>query len=231
MRILFVEDQISEQTPVVRYLNAQGYDLALIDNVFGALEYIKTSEPDILLCDYLLGNGPNGLVVAENTRNLYPSAAIVMISSYLTIENAVKAMQIGADDFIQRPVGLTEMLDRIWSAYTRHQKRYAVHTASLPASGPLKLDRQRRIALWEHKALALTVIEFALLAHLSSKPDQLVTFSDLWSISRGERLASQEARIALKPHISKLRAKLTTEGAPADIIRNVRGEGYIWSHI
>ena len=81
MRILYVEDQPIEQIPVVRFLQGQEHEVILIDNAFKALDYIKTTEPDVLLCDYLLGNGPSGLLVAEHTRNLYSAATIVMISS------------------------------------------------------------------------------------------------------------------------------------------------------
>lgn len=229
MRILYVEDQLTEQTPIVRVLSSQNHEVILIDNVFDALAYIKTSEPDILLCDYQLGDGPNGLFVAENTRNLYPASTIIMISSHLNADNAVRAMQVGTDDFLQRPIAIADILDRMWKAVTRHQSRYAIQRSSPPTSGPLVLDRQRRVAVWNNQPLRLTAVEFALLAQLFSKPGQLVTFSDLWASSRGERLDQKAARVMLKPHISKLRAKLSEQGAPVHIIRNVRGEGYIWS--
>jgi len=229
MRILYVEDQLSEQTPIVRVLRNQNHEVILKENVFDALEYIKTSEPDILLCDYHLGNGPNGLFVAENTRNLYAATTIVMIRSHLTAENAVQAMQVGADDFLHRPIALADILDRLWKAVTRHQSRYVIQRPSAPTSGPLTLDRQRHIATWNNQPLSLTPIEFALLAQISAKPGQLITFTDLWASVRGERLDSKMARVMLKPHISNLRAKLSEQGAPEQIIRNVRGEGYIWS--
>ncbi len=122
MRILYVEDSLEEQYPVTKALRSQNHDVTVIDNVFDVLNYLKGHEPEILLCDYLLGNGPNGLFVAENVRNLYPNCTIVMISCHLTVDNAVEAMHIGADDFVQRPIRIPDLLDRLWKAVTRHQK-------------------------------------------------------------------------------------------------------------
>ena len=229
MRILYVEDDIEEQAPIARLLRSQNHEVVLIDNVFEAIAYVKTSEPDILLCDYLLGKGPDGLFVAENTRNLYPATTIVMISSHLNVDKAVKAMQIGADDFLERPIGPADILDRIWKAFTRHQSRYGVPKPSQAASGLLYLEAQRRLATWDNQPLDLTTIEFSLLSYLASRPGQLVTFSDLWASSHGDRLDKNDARVILKPHISKLRIKLKNRGASDTAIQNVRGEGYIWS--
>jgi two-component system response regulator CpxR len=229
MRILYVEDELEKQNPIVRLLSSQNHEVELIDNVNSALLYIKTSEPDILLCDYLLGKGPNGLLVAENTRNLYPATTIIMISSHLSVDNAVKAMQIGVDDFIQRPISPNDLLERIWSAFTRHQSRYVPPKPSPAASSRLYLDMHRRLATWDNQPLDLTTIEFSLLSYLASRPGQLVTFSDLWASSHGDRLDKTDARVILKPHISKLRAKLKNCGASDNAIQNVRGQGYIWS--
>src|SRR5262249_49267421 len=154
------------------------HDVTIINNVFEALEYLKTHEIDILLCDFSLGEGPDGLIVAENARNLNPACTIVMISGYLNTNNAVEAMQIGADDFVERPISLDDLLNRLWKAFARRQRRTQIAPRAITQETMLlHLDLNRHSASWDGHPLELTHTEFVLLEKLASRPGQMFTFN------------------------------------------------------
>ena len=226
MLIIHVEDDLDSQDEITRILRSRQLDVVTFSNTIDTLRYIATAEPDVMLIDYQLGEGPNGLKLAEHARQQYPACVIIIVSLYATFEKAVQAMQIGADDFVQKPVSM-EIVDRIWNGVMRRQHWF-------PRSAPVQqvagfvIDKSKRLALWHDTPLKLTSAEFLILATLIAKPGHVISFSDLFAAARGERLASENARNLLKPHIRNLRDKLAQIGANPACIVNLRGQGYKW---
>lgn len=227
MDILYVEDDLKTQEQTARFLREYGHQVTVYDNIHEAFTHVVHHVPDLLLCDYRLGAGTNGLTLAGQVRNRYPGCAIVMVSNFTTTNNVIDAMRLGLDDYIRRPIPLHELYHRILDAVTRRRQQAPSAESSLVV-GALHLDRARRIAQWQGEPLNLTPTEFAILAHLVAHAGKVVTAIDLCALAKGERLELERAGDLLKQPIFKLRAKLSQEGKYPQPIENVRGVGYRW---
>jgi DNA-binding response OmpR family regulator len=227
MNIVYVEDDPKAQQQMTRFLRQYGHHVRLYDNIHGAQDAIIQQPPDILLCDYRLGDGPNGLTLAEKVRNLYPDCVIVMVSSYTNTENVTDALRMGLDDYITRPLPLEELYRLMMNAFLRRRGESPQNGERL-TQGALQLDRARRIALWRGEELVLTPTEFALLNALVSHVGKVMTTVDLCALAKGDRVDFTWAGDLLKQHIFILRKKLEQGGKYPRCIENVRGVGYKW---
>lgn len=227
MDILYVEDDLKTQEQTARFLRQCGHQVTVYDNIHDAFEHVIHHAPDLLLCDYRLGAGTNGLTLAGQVRNRYPTCSIVMVSNYTTAENVIDAMRLGLDDYIQRPIPLQDLYHRLLDVVTRRRQQSPSAEARLIV-GALELDRSRRVAQWQGEPLNLSPTEFAILVHLVTHAGKVVTAIDLCALAKGERLDLERAGDLLKQPIFKLRAKLSQEGKYPQPIENVRGVGYRW---
>ncbi len=228
MHILYVEDDLVMQAEVARLLRGQDHDVVALASAFEALDHLRAHCPDVLLCDYKLGAGPNGLSLVDRVRLRFPACTIVMVSSYVSLETLTRAMQFGADDFVAKPVDNEVLIERVWAAFARRQAWFP--RIDLPASnlGPLVLDTSAQTASWYGKPVDLTATEFAVLAQLVANRGQVIPFGALWAAVRGEQISHSEAGQLLKSHIASLRTKLTPEDGQPSPVQNVRGRGYKW---
>ncbi len=226
MFIVFVEDEAPLRQQITRFLEHHQHRVVSFPGAPGALDFLRFTEPDLLLCDFLLEGGPNGLSLAEQVRNLYPACTIVMISQYMEKKDLARAIQVGVDGYIPRPVSLEELHRHLWDALER-RRRVFPHRQTEIHSGALSLHLTTRETLWHGQSLHLTPTEFALLHHLLKVPGQIVRTEDLCAAVKGIRTDYQQAGDWLKPHLRRLRQKLEREGADSPI-RNVHGVGYLW---
>jgi DNA-binding response OmpR family regulator len=129
---------------------------------------------------------------------------------------------------VKRPVGLIELLDKIYAAIERRQRSALPLPSAVITSGLLTLDTVQRAATWAGEPLNLTANEFRVLTQLVSNPGRVYTPVDLYASFGGERLPHHVARNLIKQYIFKLRAKLEQKGKyPLQIVA-VRGQGYKW---
>lgn len=227
MLVVVVEDQVGEREFFHGLLHKHGYEVLSFQDALSALEYLRSTHADVILIDYSLQGGPNGLSLARQVRKLYPADVIVMISAYATVQELVEAIQINVDDFIIKPAPADAILKRVDDAIMRRHEWFPRHNPKHITIDALKLDLSARTAIWYGEPLKLTPSQFTLLAQLASKPDHVFGYSELYALSRGERLPPAEARTRLKSHIVNLRAKLEKHGHP-QAIHNVRGMGFKW---
>ncbi len=227
MRIVIVEDDLKLQNQMVRFLAGHGNEVAAFADAVNALEHLRnTLAPDVLLCDFRLGDQLNGLALAKQTRSLHPACAIVMISAYANREQVAAAVRLEIDDFLIRPVRLDALLRHLHEAVDRRLRTVGPRPSPAVESGPLRLDAAQKAATWDGKPLHLTRTEFTLLAALAREPGTVLSHIDLWAAVSGERTDRARARTAVKQHIHHLRQKLEQVTHQAGVLINVRGEGY-----
>jgi two-component system KDP operon response regulator KdpE len=231
MHILLVEDDSNYRNSIRRKLEAAEHSVTVFDNSVDAMNYLDSHEPEVVLTDYRLGsNTPDGLMFAEHIRHRYPHCVIILMSAYAGEDELVKAIQIGADDFIKKPIGNQDLMERIYRAYT-HRREWLPHKQKRVEEIPhLKIDTVKRSAEWRGQFLRLTPAEFQILVLLASDPGAVFSFNVLGTaISKGRMASSEDARVNLKTHVKNLRRKLARAGAPAAIC-SARGEGYKWDN-
>ncbi len=212
MHILYVEDEARIRETTATFLRNAGHTLTECENVLEALTFVEDVEPDLLLCNFNMDHGPDGLVLAERVRRLYPACPIVMISHYRTEEDLVRGLAVDVDAYIKRPCKLADMLDKIYGAIQRRRTFRPAPENQIITSGALTMDVDQRTVFWHEQPLTLTPIEFRILAQLAGHPNTVFQPVDLWATVKGVQVTHVQARNLLKAHISKLRVKLEQDG-------------------
>lgn len=106
--LLIVEDEKNEREGLRKVLEPRGYEILLAENAESALKLVKEASPDIVLTDLVLP-GENGLWVLEKVKQLSPESAVIIFTSYGSVENAVQAIKKGAYDYLTKPVDFDEL--------------------------------------------------------------------------------------------------------------------------
>ena len=228
MLVVVVDDNENSQNFAAKILRHHLIDVKSFCNSIEALNYLTLHEPDVVLIDFVLPGGPNGLKLAAQVRRLYPACIIVMISAFARMENVIEAMRIGCDDFLLKSdLRPEELLDRMSSAVMQRKSWFPVPKPPEVVQGALELDLEARTAIWYGEKLTLSPTQFNLLATLAARPGHIFAYSELYALNTGIRLSPSAARSKLKTHMINLRMKLERGGYPR-MIWNIRGAGFKW---
>ncbi|MBA2370988.1 MAG: response regulator transcription factor [Candidatus Limnocylindria bacterium] len=216
--ILIVDDDRAMVGMVAALLGGEGYDLITAYDGEGALRRHADESPDLVILDRRLPR-LSGDEVCRRIREA-SDTPILMLTGERGTDQRAKLLDLGADDYLEKPFGRTELLARVRALL----RRAATPRRSAAAGriGPLEVDVAAHRATVRGTVLALTPIEFSLLAVLAGRPGEVVARRALLRAAwPDEREPDPEW---LKAHLARLRTKL--EGAGAPLPQNVRGVGY-----
>lgn len=216
--ILIVDDDRGMVGMVAALLGGEGHDLTTAYDGEAALRRHADESPDLVILDRRLPH----LSGDEVCRRIRATAdtPILMLTGEKGTEQRAKLLDLGADDYLEKPFGRNELLARVRALL----RRAAATPRPTPAGrvGPLEVDVAAHRASVAGTALALTPIEFSLLAALAARPGEVVARRALLRAAwPDERDPDPEW---LKAHLARLRTKLDAAGAP--LPENVRGVGY-----
>jgi two-component system, OmpR family, response regulator len=215
MRVLLAEDDRLIGGAIEQRLRDEAYALDWVQDGESAIVAIATHPYDLLLLDLGLPR-KDGMRVLQQLRNSNNPLPVIIITARDGLEERVKGLDLGADDFLVKPFAMTELLARIRAVNRRH------HGTGTPllSNGILELDPQSHTASRGEMAATLTAREFALLQALLSRPGAILSRSDLEDHIYGwnEEVESN----AIEFIIHSLRKKLGS-----DAIKNVRGVGWM----
>lgn len=220
MKILLVEDEARLATAVRRVLDEEGYATDWVADGADGLFRAETSEYDVILLDVMLPSY-DGYEIARRLRSEGSTVPILMLTARDGIQDRVRGLDAGADDYLVKPFALAELLARV-RALGRRSKMTANESATLNV-GDLELDLRSREARRGSRRIELTAREFALLETLMRHPGQVMTRSQLldavWSYD-----AVTESNV-VDIYIHYLRNKID-KGFDQKLLRTVRGMGY-----
>ncbi len=108
-RILVIDDEAIVRTTLRRALEEEGFSVRTADTVRGALRSAEEQRPDVAVVDLKLGEA-SGLDVLRDLKRRWPSTVAIMISAYGDVQDVVQAMKLGAEDYVQKPYDLDEMV-------------------------------------------------------------------------------------------------------------------------
>lgn len=116
-RILVVDDDPQIRNFLTTFLKREGYDIETAESARSAIDMLKAGEYDVVITDKNMtdnsGDTEAGMLVLKYVKEHIPSAEVIMITGFATIETAIEAMKLGAFDYIMKPVPMDELCDKI----------------------------------------------------------------------------------------------------------------------
>jgi DNA-binding response OmpR family regulator len=216
--VLIVDDDRALVGMVASLLGAEGYDLLTAYDGETALRRHAEDLPDLVILDRRLPK-MSGDEICKRIRAV-AQTPILMLTGEKGEDERVKLLDLGADDYLEKPFGRKELLARVRALLRRAPAN--ARPAAASAIGGLVIDGRAHTARMGVEELPLTPTEFRLLAALAARPGELVDRKALLRAGwPDERDPDPEW---LKAHLARLRSKLESAGAP--IPANVRGVGY-----
>ena len=219
-RILVVDDEPQIQRFLKPALNAAGYEVVEAATGAEALKAVATAAPDVVILDLGLPDMDGKDVVAQLRG--WSEIPIIILSARDRESEKIASLDLGADDYVEKPFGIGELTARIRTALRRKNKESAVAT-HFTIDG-LDIDTQRRIVSRDGAAIKLTPKEYDLLVLLSRHAGRVVThkmlLTSVWGPAHGEDLHY------LRVFIGQLRQKIERNPTEPVIIRTEPGVGY-----
>ncbi len=220
LRILVVDDDPAMVGAITALVGTEGHQVITAYDGLTAVRRFREEHPDLVLLDLAMP-GPDGFTVTGQIRAA-GSAPIIVVSGESSEAAKVKALGIGADDYLVKPFGRAELLARIAAVMRRVGRADAADLGGPVTFDRLSLDPARHEASVGETLLTLTPTEYRLLELLARAGGDLVPHLRL---ARAGWPAEHDPDLLwLKPHLARLRAKLHEAGGPAIVA--VRGVGY-----
>ena len=227
--LLVVDDDPDISALVVRYFTAQGFLVSAAPDGQRMRETLATeSSVDLVLLDLGLP-GEDGLDLTRYLRQQWRGPIIIVTGRGESVDRVV-GLELGADDYVTKPFDLRELLARVRTVLRRAVERApapAEPTATLLFAG-FRLDLQTHGLLDRHGApVDLTSGEYALLKLLAEHPNRVLSRDDLMGWLHGRDAGPYDRAIDVQ--IGRLRRKIEIDPARPEIIKSVRGAGYIFA--
>ncbi|MGE5340910.1 MAG: response regulator transcription factor [Candidatus Omnitrophota bacterium] len=218
MRILIVEDDKKVAGFLKRGLKEEHYLVDVCHDGEEGLNVVQTNEYDLILLDVMLPK-KDGFTFCQEIRRLAILTPVLMLTARDHLDDKIKGLQDGADDYLTKPFAFEELLARIKALLRRSQK----YKSTLLKVGNLELDPVSRKITREEKPIVLTGKEYALLEYLMQNKGRVITHSMLadhvWDTDF-DGLSN-----VVNVYINHLREKVD-KGFSKKYIHTIRGVGY-----
>lgn len=222
--ILIIEDEKNILSFMGKVLRQHGYRVLSADTGSQGLELIRSQCPDIILLDLGLPD-MNGDDIIREVRT-WTSTPIIVISARTAEKDKVRSLDLGADDYITKPFGTSELLARI-RASLRHSNRLRTNDTLYVRPyrhGGMVLDFSKRLLTIDGGEIHLTPIEYKIVACLAQNSGKVITYASILSDVWGP-YADSDNKI-LRVNMANIRRKIEADPAQPKYIFTEVGVGY-----
>jgi len=220
-RVLIVGADAGVAATLRARLSAEGFSVQVTNTAARARSTFERIRPDVVLLD-IDGTGTSSWRLLEHIRE-HGSVPVLILSEQAFEEDAVAALERGADDYVTKPLPFDELLARIRVGLRRARRAREPVLAGLRI-GDLELDVEQRRVLRGGQLVRLTPTEYALIGLFARNPDKLLTERMLREAVWGERHASTHL---LHVYIARLRQKLEQDPSEPQVLLTEPGAGYL----
>ena len=217
-RVLVVDDDTALAEMLGIVLRSEGFEPVFCADGSRALAVFRESKPDLVLLDLMLP-GRDGIDVCRSIR-AESGVPIVMLTAKTDTVDVVLGLESGADDYVVKPFKPKELVARVRTRLCRTDQS-SPETLTI---GDLQIDVAGHSVKRDGEAIALTPLEFDLLAALARKPWQVFTREILLQEVWGYRHAADTRLVNV--HVQRLRSKIEHDPERPQIVVTVRGVGY-----
>ncbi len=223
-RVLLVEDDRTVAEVLVAYLERAGYQVRWEADGADGLEAAVTDSPDLVVLDLMLPS-LDGLEICRRLRAT-ASTPVIMLTARGEEEDRIVGLELGADDYLAKPVSPRELVARVRAVLRRAQEPPSPHsTAQVLEHGDLRVDVAARVVTIGGRPVELTVREFELLVFLMERPrvafrrDELL--EHVWGYTYGDPST-------VTVHVRRVREKIEVDPSKPARLSTVWGVGYRW---
>ncbi len=219
MKIWCIEDDANINNLVIYAMQSAGYEAKGFDSYAGFEDAIKTDRPDLMILDVMLPDVDGMEILAKMKRNpVTKNIPVIMLTAKTAEIDKVRALDMGADDYVPKPFGVMELISRVRAVLRRTSPKPQEENM---ICGPVVVyPAQHRVEV-SGKAVELTLKEYNLLHLFLSNKGQVFTRKRLMDKVWGDTYVGESRTIDM--HIKTLRQKL---GEGGDVIKTIRGVGY-----
>lgn len=218
MRILLVEDDRALAATLRRGLGEADFAVDVLHDGEEALAAALAASFDVVVLDVMLPS-LDGFAVCRSLRDRRVHTPVLMLTARDAVDDRVRGLESGADDYVVKPFALRELIARIRALSRRHLP----DRGAVLAAGPVDLDTAAHVLRVKGEAVPLTAKEFAILEHLLLRRGRLVTRTQIlegvWDYE------FEGGRNLVEVYIGRIRRKIAQAGG-GDPIATVRGSGY-----
>ena len=220
-KVLVVEDDVQTAAEIAAALGDHGFAVEQAATGREAVSRATTERFGAIVLDRMLPGEMDGLTVLARLRGLGVTAPVLILSALTAVDERVRGLRSGGDDYLTKPFESLELTARIEVLLRRSA---APERETMLRVGDLEVDRLRREVRRRGRQVELLPREYSLLEYLMRHPGQVITrtmlFEAVWSYRYDPRTN------VIDVHMGKLRRKLDEGGLPP-MIHTVRGSGYI----
>jgi len=220
MNILLIEDEIDLADSVINYLSKDGYHCEWANDFELGIEKIHLYSYDCILVDLTLPGG-NGLDIIAELKKIKNNTGVIIVSAKNAIDDRIKGLEIGSDDYLTKPFDLAELNARI---------KAVVRRRSFDGQNYVEFE-EIVISPYEHwvkvkdENLNLTKKEFDLLLYFISNPNRVITKESIAEHLWGDHMDGADCFDFIYAHLKNLRKKIVEKGG-GDYIKTIYGVGY-----
>jgi DNA-binding response OmpR family regulator len=212
--VLVVEDSKILQRTVATALRKSGYAVDVTGDGSEGLWYAEQHAYDVILLDLMLP-GLDGLSILQRLRRQDNAAQVLVLTARDTVEDRVRGLRMGADDYLIKPFAIDELLARVQALCRRHYLKKAPRLRV----GDLEIDAGAHRVVHRGQPVELTPREYRLLEYLALRPGEVVSRADIWAHVYDEH--SEPMSNAVDSAVCILRKKLP------GLLQTRRGLGYV----
>ncbi len=219
-KILVVEDEPGIRLAIKDELEFEGFDVVLADDGPSGLAAIVTAQPDLVVLDLMLP-GQNGFQICQDVRARGIRTPIIVITARNQESDKVRGLELGADDYVTKPLSLAELVARVRAVLRRTGRSEDRDVVEVP---PIRIDFRRHSAFKGGIELQLTDTEFQILGLLVRRAGEVITREEFLKQIWGEDVYVTHRTV--DTHVASLRKKIEDDlERPAHIL-SVRNVGY-----
>ncbi len=222
MKILIVEDEKELALDIVKYLSVQDYLCEVAENYNQADDKISIYQYDCILLDLMLPDG-SGLALLEMLKRENKQDGVIIISAKNSIEDKVKGLEIGADDYLAKPFHLSELSARIHSIIRRKQ----FNSSNIIQQNEITIDLLGKTVKVNEIEISLTKKELDLLLFFIGNKNRVISKNALAEHLSGDIADMFDNHDFVYAHVKNLKRKLTEAGYD-NYIKTIYGTGYKW---
>jgi len=225
-KLLIVDDEVDIATSIQYVLSQEGFSTCMAHNGLKAIQLYESERPDLIILDLMMPE-LDGYEVCRRIRANDKRTPILMLTARTSEIDTVVGLELGANDYIAKPVRLRELVARV-KAHLRETPQVSEPLAKGLRLGELFIDTDSRTVTIAEKEVDLTFKEFELLLAMAKQPNRVFSRDQLFAQVWGSDFLGESRTVDV--HIRYLREKLEANPSQPKHILTVRGVGYrlVW---